>query len=56
MHDFIQNEISPFETAYAVKNAVTGAADTDLIVVYKIDAPAVEVTFLAKYLKEGVNP
>lgn len=56
MHDFVQNEISQFESSYAVKNAISGAADTDLIVVYKIDDPAVEVAFLAKYLKEGVNP
>lgn len=56
MHDFIKDEVSPFEPGYAVKNAVSSAADNDLILVYKLDATNVEVAFLAKYLKEGVNP
>lgn len=46
MHDFVQHEISQFEPGYAVKNAISGAADTDLIVVYKIDAPASGDTFV----------
>lgn len=29
MHDFVQNEISQFESSYAVKNAATGASATD---------------------------
>lgn len=46
MHDFLKDEVSPHAPAYAVLNAVSGAADTDLIVVYKIDAPASGDTFV----------
>lgn len=56
MHNFEKDEISQYAPNYKVKEAVSGASDTDLIVVYQIDAPNVEVAFLAKFLKEGVNP
>lgn len=52
----MKDEVSAFEPAYDVRDACAGAQDSDLIVVYLISNPTTEVAFLAKYLKEGVNP
>lgn len=56
MHNFEKDEVSQYAPNYKVKEAVAGAPDTDLITVYQIDAPSVDVAFLAKFLKEGVQP